>query len=89
VTRAERAVLASARARDLCLSLERAFAGPRALARLRAGEAAGLRRRDLTLALGLAWRSGEVELIRQALASVPEDWIDTDAILATFRAVAR
>jgi hypothetical protein len=88
VTSAERAVLASARAGDLCLSLERAFAGPRALAGLRAGEAAALRPRALILALGLAWASGDIETIRTALASLEDDRIDADPVLTTFRAVA-
>jgi hypothetical protein len=36
---AERAIRAVSDARDLCLSLKRAFVGPRALERLRAGGA--------------------------------------------------
>jgi hypothetical protein len=54
VTPAERAVLATSQARDLCLSLQRAFVGPRALECLRAGQAALLAPAELRVALGLA-----------------------------------
>ena len=52
MTAAERAVLAASQARDLCLSLRRAFRGPPALARLHAGAATDLDQDDLVLALG-------------------------------------
>ena len=89
MTDVERAIFASARARELCLSLKRAFVGPTAVARLRAGDAAVLRPHELEIALGLAWASGEIELIRHALSSLSADRIDTDPVLATFRDVAR
>ena len=89
MTDVERAIFSSARARDLCLSLRRAFVGHSAVARLRAGDAAALRPRELEVALGLAWASGEIELIRSALASLPANQIDDDPVLATFREVTR
>ncbi len=82
MTRAERAVLATSQARDLCLSLRRAFAGPRALARLRAGEAAALGPDELRLALGLAWAAGDLSLVRAGLASLSSDRIEADSILS-------
>jgi len=84
LTRAERAVLATSQARDLCLSLQRAFMGPRALQRLRAGEAALLPRAELRVALGLAWAAGDVSVVRAALASVPADRIAADPVLSAF-----
>ena len=89
MTDAERAIFSAARARELCLSLERAFVGPTAIARLRAGETTALRPRELEIALGLAWAAGEIELIRQALSSLPTNRIDDDPVLATFRDVTR
>ena len=73
MTRSERAVLATSQARDLCLSLQRAFAGPHALDRLRAGEAAALAPDALRVALGLAWAAGSFSLVRAGLAGLSED----------------
>ena len=89
MTAAERAVLATSQARDLCLSLQRAFVGPRALAALRAGRAAGLTPSEMRLALGLAWAAGDLALVRAAVASLPADVIAGDATLQTFRDAAR
>jgi len=85
VTRAERAVLATSHARDLCLSLQRAFVGPRALERLRAGEPAALAPDALRVALGLAWAAGNFSLVRAGLASLSEDRIEADPVLSAFR----
>lgn len=84
MTRAERAVLATSQARDLCLSLQRAFVGPRALQRLRAGEAALLSPAELRVALGLAWAARDLSLVRGALASLPADRIAADPVLSAF-----
>lgn len=84
MTRAERAVLATSQARDLCLSLRRAFVGPGVLASLRAGEAAALGPDELRLALGLAWAARDFSLLRAGLASLPNDRIEADSILAAF-----
>lgn len=83
-----RAILATSQARDLCLSLQRAFVGPSALARIRAGEAASLSPIELRIGLGLAWAAGDLALLRSALASLPADRVDADAVLATFRDAA-
>jgi hypothetical protein len=84
LTRAERAVLATSQARDLCLSLQRAFVGTRALQRLRANEAALLAPAELRVALGLAWSAGDVSVVRAALASLPADRIAADPVLSAF-----
>ena len=84
MNRAERAVLATSQARELCLSLQRAFVGPRALQRLRANEAALLSQAELRVALGLAWAAGDVPLVRAALASLPADRIAADPVLSAF-----
>jgi len=84
VTRAERAVLATSQARDLCLSLQRAFVGPHALERLRAGEAAALAPDALRLALGLAWAAQDLSLVRAGLASLSADRIAADPVLSAF-----
>ena len=89
MTRAERAVLATSQARDLCLSLQRAFIGPRALERLRAGEAAWLSPTELRIAVGLAWAGGDVPLVRAALAGLPRNRIAADPVLPAFRDAAR
>ena len=89
MTRAERAVLATSQARDLCLSLQRAFVGPGALARLRDGEARLLTPTELHVALGLAWAAGDLPLVRTALAQLPGDRIAADPILSAFFDVAR
>jgi len=89
VTAAERAVLATSQARALCLSLQHAFMGPRAIGGLRAGDAALLSARELRVALGLAWAAGEVGLVRAALASLPVGRIAADPVLAAFRDVVR
>ena len=85
MTAAERAVLATSQARDLCLSLQRAFVGPRALDHLRAGHAALLTPRELRIALGLTWAAGDVALVRAAVASLPAGVIAADAALEAFR----
>ena len=89
MTRAERAVLATSQARDLCLSLQRAFVGPGALERLRAGEAAALAPAELRVALGLAWAAQDFALMRAALASLSGDRIAADPVLSAFRDAAR
>jgi hypothetical protein len=89
VTPAARAVLATSQARDLCLSLQRAFVGPRALVRLRAGQAARLPPAELRVALGLAWAERDIPLLRAALASLPASRIAADPVLSAFRDVAR
>jgi hypothetical protein len=85
VTAAERAVLATSQARDLCLSLQRAFVGPRALECLRADQAALLAPAELQVALGLAWASRDLTLVRGALARLSADRIDADPVLSAFR----
>jgi hypothetical protein len=89
VTAAERAVLATSQARALCLSLQRAFVGPRTLASLRAGQAARLTAAELRVALGLAWATGDLPLVRAALASLPADRIAADSTLLAFLDVTR
>jgi hypothetical protein len=89
VTPAERAVLATSQARDLCLSLHRAFVGPRALECLRADQAVVLTPAELRVALGLAWASRDLALVRGALASLSADRIAADPALAAFRDVTR
>ena len=84
MTCAERAVLATSQARDLCLSLQRAFVGPHALERLRAGEAAALAPDALRLALGLAWAAQDLSLVRAGLASLSADRIAADPVLSAF-----
>ena len=84
MTRTERAVLATSQARDLCLSLQRAFVGPRALERLCANEAGLLSPAELRVALGLAWAAGDVCLVRTALASLSVDQIAADPVLSAF-----
>jgi hypothetical protein len=89
VTRAERAVLATSQARDLCLSLRRAFVGPAALERLRAGEATTLAPAALRIALGLAWAQRDFSLVRAALSGLPDDRIAADPVLLAFLYVTR
>ena len=89
MTAAERAVLATSQARDLCLSLQRAFVGPRALDALRADQATRLTTADLRLALGLAWAAGNFPLVRAALACLPAERIAADPVLLTFLDVTR
>ena len=88
MTGAERAVLAASQARDLCLSLRRAFRGPPAVAGLRAGTEADLDHDDLVLALGLAWASGDITLVRRALDGLDPIRVAADPSLATFRDAA-
>src|SRR5262249_49110743 len=73
MTAAERAVRAAAAARDLCLSLRRAFAGPRALAALRRHEASGLTPEELQLALGLAWAARDIALVRDTIETLESE----------------
>jgi len=89
VTPAERAVLATSQARDLCLSLQRAFVGPRALECLRADQAVLLTPAELRVALGLAWAARDFALLRAALASLSADRIAADPALSAFRDVTR
>ena len=89
MTPAERAVLATSQARDLCLSLQRAFVGPRALEALRSGRAHALRPADLGIALGLAWAAGDVTLIRTTLAALPVERISIDPVLSALQDVCR
>jgi len=89
LTRAERAVLATSQARDLCLSLQRAFVGPSALERLRAGGAARLAPDELRVALGLAWAARDFSLVRAALASLSANRIEVDPVLSAFLDVTR
>jgi hypothetical protein len=89
VTSAERAVLASSQARDLCLSLRRAFVGPRALEWLRADKAPLLAPAELRVALGLAWAAQDLALVRRALASLSADRIAADPVLSAFLDAAR
>jgi hypothetical protein len=89
VTGAERAVRATSQARHLCLSLQQAFIGPRALGRLRAGETALLSLPELRVAFGLAWAAGDVALVRAGLASLSVDRIAGDPVLSAFRDVTR
>jgi hypothetical protein len=86
---AERAIRAVSDARDLCLSLKRAFVGPRALARLRAGEAGLLSVEDLRVALGLAWAAGDRGLVRDALARIGRERVEADAVLTALIEAAR
>jgi hypothetical protein len=69
----------------LCLSLQRAFLGPRALDELRAGRARSLTAPELRIGLGLAWAAGDVALVRAALASLPAHAIAADPTLQAFR----
>ena len=89
MTPAERAVLATSQARDLCLSLQRAFTGPRALDRLRADQAVLLAPGELRVALGLAWAARDLALVRTALASLPAERVAVDPALSAFRDVTR
>jgi hypothetical protein len=82
-------VLATSQARDLCLSLQRAFLGPRALECLRADRAALLAPAELRVALGLAWASRDLDLVRAALASLSAERIAADPVLSAFRDVTR
>ena len=86
---AERAVLATSQARELCLSLQRAFVGPSALETLRSGRANALGPAELGIALGLAWASGDMALLRATLATLPAARIARDPILSTFKDVSR
>ena len=89
MTRAEQAVLATSHARDLCLSLQRAFLGPKVLEVVRLGQSARLTSVELRVALGLAWVERDLSLMRAALARVPSDRIASDPALAAFADLAR
>ena len=89
MTHAERAVLATSQARDLCLSLHRAFVGPRALECLRADQAVLLTPAELRVALGLAWAARDLTLMRAALASLSAARIAADPALSAFLDVTR
>jgi len=88
MTGAERAVRATSQARDLCLSLQRAFVGEPALRSLRAGTSTRLSPIELRVALGLAWAAGDLALMRGALSDLPADRIAEDPALSAFRDVA-
>ena len=83
------AIRATSEARDLCLSLKRAFVGPRAVARLQAGEAALLSAEELRVGLGLIWAAGDVGLIREAVAHLAADRLECDAVLTALREASR
>jgi hypothetical protein len=85
----EHAVGATSEARELCLSLRRAFIGPRARHQLRSGAAPALTRDELRVALGLAWAAGEIELIRGALRQLDPERVDADPVLVALRDVTR
>jgi hypothetical protein len=89
VNDAEQALRATSQARDLCLSLQRAFVGPRVLEQLRADQAARLSPTELRLGLGLAWAAGDLPLLRAALASLPADRVAGDPALLAFLDVTR
>lgn len=89
MTPAERAVRATSQARDLCLSLQRAFVGPRALEALRSGRADALGPMELGIALGLVWAAGDLALIRAGLATLSAERIASDPVLSAFRDVSR
>lgn len=89
MTAAERAILAASQARDLCLSLRRAFRGPSAVARLRAGADTELDHDDLVLALGLLWASGDITLVRRALGRLDPTRVAADPSLSAFRDAVR
>ena len=84
MTTAEQAVRATSQARDLCLSLQRAFVGPRALERLRGDQAALLSPAELRIALGMAWAARDLSLVRAALALHSPDRIAADPVLSAF-----
>jgi len=84
MTTAEQAVLATSQARDLCLSLQQAFVGPRALERLRGDQAARLAPAELRVALGLAWAARDLSLVRAGLARLSPDRIAADPVLSAF-----
>jgi hypothetical protein len=84
MTTAEQAVRATSQARDLCLSLQRAFVGPRALERLRGDQAALLAPGELRVALGLAWAARDLALVRAGLARLSPDRIAADPVLSAF-----
>ena len=83
------AIRATSEARDLCLSLKRALLGPRAVARLRAGEAALLSAEELRVGLGLAWAAGDLGLVRRALAGLDVHRLESDAVLVALREASR
>ncbi len=89
MTAAERAILAASQARDLCLSLRRAFRGPSAAARLRAGTGADLDHDDLVLALGLVWASGDITLVRRVLDQLDPIRVASDPSLSAFQDAVR
>jgi hypothetical protein len=74
---------------NLCLSLQRAFVGPRVMECLRADQALLLTPVELRVALGLAWAAGDLALVRGALASLSADRIAADPALSAFRDVTR
>ena len=89
MTPAERAVLATSQARDLCLSLHRAFVGPRALECLRADQAVLLTPAELRVALGLAWASRDLTLVRGRACGPPGRPHRCRPVLSAFRDATR
>jgi hypothetical protein len=85
----ERAIRAASDARDLCLSLQRAFLGERALGRVRSGAAAMLTSQELRIGLGLAWAAGDLEMLRSALAALPAERVAADPVLVAFQDISR
>ncbi len=84
----EPAIRATSQARALCLSLQRAFLGPRALAALRAGRTDALRPEELRVGLGLAWAAGDAALIRSTLRRLAPEAVAADPVLAALRDAA-
>ena len=82
------AIRATSQARALCLSLQRAFLGPRALAALRAGRTDTLRPEEFRVGLGLAWAAGDTALIRSTLRRLAPESVAADPVLAALRAAA-
>jgi len=89
MTDIEDAIRQTSEARELCLSLKRAFLGPAALERMRDGQAAGLTDDALRVGLGLAWEAGEVELMRRVFRRLAGARIQADPVLAAFREATR
>lgn len=89
MTRAERAIRAASDARELCLSLKRAFLGPRALDQLRAARPSALTPDELRVGLGLAWAADELELVRRALRQLAPERVDADPVLVALRDATR
>lgn len=88
MTELEQAIRRTSEARELCLSLKRAFLGPAALERMRAGEAAQLSDDALRVGLGVAWQAGDLELMRRVFERLAAARVQADPVLAAFREVS-